>query len=130
MSQLATATVGLTFPTVPGFNPQPLGASSVVSYTAIVPGETLPIAGAGTYVVDLAMMPAAGLTWLQVSVGKTDALGATVTAPVHVTFTGGAVWVPPGGLLAIAAPALASGGVTSLSLVTTAAALVTVTAIG
>lgn len=130
MSQLATATVGLSFPLQPGFNPPPLGASAPIPYTGIIPGEGLPIAGAGTYVVDLAMMPAAGLAYLEVHVAKADANGGVVTAPVKVMFTGGYLWVPPGGFCSVAAPGLASGGITSLSIVTTAAALVSVTGLG
>jgi hypothetical protein len=130
MAQPASASVGLTFPQQPGYNPKPIGASATLAYNALVPGEQIPILGAGTYNVDLAMMPATGLVYLGVSVGLVDSLGGTVTAPVKVVFTNGYAWVPPGGFVAIAAPGLASGGVTSLSLVTTANAVVTVTAAG
>lgn len=130
MAQTATATVGLTFPQVPGFNPPPLGASAPIPFLAIIPGEAIPIAGAGTYVVDLAMMPATGLAYLEVHVAKVDGSGGIVVAPVKVVFTNGFLWVPPGGFIAVAAPALATGGIMALSLVTTAAAICTVTAGG
>lgn len=131
MPSPATASVGLTFPQQPGYNPKPIGSSASLVYSALVPGEQIPILGANAgYNIDLAMMPATGLAYVNVSVGLVDSLGGTVTAPVKVVFTNGYAWVPPGGFIAIAAPSLASGGITSLSLVTTANAVVTVTAMG
>lgn len=131
MSQTATASAGLTFPLTPGYNPQPLGASAPVPYTAIIPGEVLPLVANVSYSVDLAMMPAAGLAYLEIHVGKTDVNGATVTVPVKATFTNGFVWVMPGSFAVIVAGgAPPAGGITSLSLLTTATALATVTAAG
>lgn len=125
MSQ--TATVASSLQPAGG---SPFGVSVPVAYTALEPGLMLPLTGAQTYNVDLAMMPGTGLTGLVVSVDKTDAFGGAVTAPVKVVFTNGYLWIPPGGAMSVAAPALASGGITSLSLVTTANAVVHVSACG
>lgn len=130
MSKSAVASVGLSFPQVPGFNPAPIGTSTPILYTALVPGIVIPIATAETYVIDLAMMPATGLTYLQVSLGTIDAIGGAVVTPVKVVFTNGYAWIGPGGSITIATPALASGGVTGLSIVTTMPAVVTVTLAG
>lgn len=132
MTQSATASLALSFPLLPGQqNPTPgIGFSVPFTYSAQVGAETIPITGAGTYVVDLAMMPATGLQGLLVGVDRTDPIGGIVTAPVKLLFTGGFIWLPPGGALGLAAPLLAANGITSLSLVTTAACIVHVTANG
>lgn len=131
MTQTATASAGLTFPQVPGYNPQPIGSSATVQYSAIIPGEVIPLVPSVSYVVDLAMMPAAGLAYLEIHVAKVDVLGGAVTTPVKVTFTNGFVWVMPGAYaVPVAGGAPPSGGITSLSLLTTATAICTVTAGG
>lgn len=132
MTQSATASLALSFPLLPGQqNPTPgIGFSVPFAYAAQVGAETIPISGAGTYVVDLAMMPATGLQGLLVSVDKVDPIGGIVTAPVKVVFTGGFLWLPPGGGFGLAVPMLAANGITSLSLVTTAPCVVHLTALG
>ncbi len=113
-----------------------LGPTSVASLTLPITGsasiadEVIPLTGAQTYAVDLAMMPAAGLQGLKVSVDRLDAAGLAATASVRVTLTpGGFVDVMPGGAITLATPATAAG-ITGLSLVSTANALVRVSAIG
>lgn len=105
-----------------------LSSSLTLTASASIPGEVIPLTGAVTYAVDLAMMPAAGLQGLQVSIDRTDAAGNAVSAPVRVTMTpGGYVDLKPGGALAIASPGTAAG-ITALTLTSTANAVVRVAA--
>lgn len=122
MSSAASAVLAMSFQ--PGDVLQ-----TTVSGAAIIPGETIPLTGAMTYNVDLAMMPAAGLQGLMITIAKTDANGAPVSVPVRVNLTpGGYVMLPPGGGLALAAPLLAAS-ITGISLVSTANALARVSAL-
>jgi hypothetical protein len=100
------------------------------------PGR-LELTGAQTYVVDLAMMPAAGLRGLLVVVDSLDAAGTAISAPVTLTWTSNAVTkseklMPSAdapAFLALANPAPVTG-ITALSIVTTANAVVHVSAVG
>lgn len=105
--------------------------SVTLTYTAATgEGETIPLTGAQTYAVDLAMLPAAGAQGLLVEVDLKDAAGVAATAPVRVTLTpGGYVDMMPGGFLVVAAPGTAAG-VTAMTLTSTASALVRVSAYG
>lgn len=130
--QSATASLALSFPLTPGAsNPLPgIGYSVALGYSAQVPAEGIPIYTAETYNIDLAMMPATGLQALLVSVDKIDPNGGQVSAPIKVVFTGGFIWLGPGGACALATPPLAVNGITSVSIVTTAPCVVHVTALG
>lgn len=120
---MSTATIGQTLPPA-----TPVSAS--VTYTAATGDQVIPLTGAQTYDVDLAMMPTAGVQALLVSVDLVDSAGVGVTAPVQVNLTpGGFVMVQPGGGLSIAAPNTADG-VTGLQLVSAANAVVRVSAYG
>lgn len=113
-----------------GLGPAPLSPSTTpLSVTGYISGEVIPLTGAMTYTVDLAMMPAAGLQGLVVTVDRIDAYGAAVVAPVRVTFTGGFADVKPGGGFGLSSPGTVAG-ITSLTLTSTANALVRVTAGG
>jgi hypothetical protein len=100
------------------------------------PGR-LELTGAQTYVVDLAMMPAAGLRGLLVVVDSLDAAGTAITAPVTLTWTSNAVaksekLMPSAdapAFLALANPSPVTG-ITALSIVTTANAVVHVACLG
>ena len=120
-----TAAVTTTFSISTG---APVLASMLVS--AGIDGEKIPLTGAQTYDVDLAMMPGTGVQALLVSVDLKDAAGLAATADVRINFTpGGYVVLPPGGALALAAPGTAAG-ITTLQLVSTANAVVRVSAQG
>lgn len=110
---------------------QPGDAGQVaITGTVAIPGETIALTGSQTYNVDLAMLPSNGAQGWMVRVGTTDANGAPVSTPVRVNFTpGGYRYIPPGGWIQEAAPHT-TVGVTALQLVSTANALVTISAVG
>lgn len=121
MSTTGTATTSL-----PGADTFQCSAT----WTASTGQQTIPLTGATTYAVDLAMMPGAGVQMLEVTVDRLDADGAAATDDVRVNFTpGGYVMLPPRGGIVLLAPG-AAAGVTGLELVTTANALVKLIAHG
>lgn len=97
----------------------------------------LEMTGAHTHVVDLAMMPAEGLKGLLVTVDSLDAAGSPITAPVTLTWTSNGVAkseklmpsVDAVAFLAIGNPAPVTG-ITALSIVSTANAVVHVQCLG
>lgn len=119
--------------------PIALAVSAALTYEGASPGLRLRLTGAQTYVVDLAMIPSAGLRGLLVILDPLDADGSPVTAPITLTWTsnsvsksqelsaGTAPQVP--GFFALASPD-PTHGITALSIVTTANAVVHVTAFG
>jgi hypothetical protein len=121
MSHTAAATI--SFPAADPF-------SCSATYTASTGQQEIPLTGAQTYTVDLAMMPADGVQMLLVTVDRLDADGAAATDPVRVALTpGGYVDLPPRGALAVLAPGT-EGGITGLTLTSTANALVRLVANG
>lgn len=113
--------------------PAPKSSTITLAYRGFSCAERVEITGAATYAIDLAMMPAAGLKGLVVEVDTTDATGAAVTTPITVRWTSGGVQkeqeLSPGGFFALASPSPVNG-ITALAIVTTAAAVVHVTALG
>lgn len=102
-------------------------------HTGIGGAGRIQLTGAQTYDIDLAMMPTAGLKGLVVQVDATDGAGDTVTTPVTLQWTSNATVkseeLSPGGFLALCSPSPVNG-ITALSIITTANAVVHVTAIG
>lgn len=119
MPDLATLTASISTPAV--------SVTSHLTFTGEGGAGRLELTGAVTYVLDLAMVPAAGCRGLLVVVDLADAAGVAATAPVTLTWTSNAVSkseeVSPGGFLALSSPTPAHG-VTALSIITTANAVV------
>ncbi len=107
--------------------------SVILTYHQLASAARLELTGAQTYPIDLAMMPAAGLKGLLVIYDAIDASGVTVTAMASVRWTSNGVpkneELSPGGLFLIASPAPANG-ITALSIVVTANAVIHVHALG
>lgn len=112
--------------------PAPMAPSVLLTYRGFS-SDRLELTGAQTYEIDLAMMPAAGLKGLLVEVETKDAAGATVTAPITLTWTSDgdpkSEELSPGGFFALASPT-PTAGITALSIVSTANCIVRVTALG
>ena len=108
-------------------------AQVTVSYRGSTGLQRLELTGAQTYTVDLAMMPAAGLRGLHVTVDDHDAAGAPVTTPIRIGWTSNAISkseeLSPGGVFQIASPRPVAG-ITALSIITTANAVVHLAALG
>lgn len=113
--------------------PAPMAPSVLLAYRGFTGAVRLELTGAQTYEVDLAMMPAEGLKGLLVEVETKDAAGATVTAPITLTWTSNgdpkSEELSPGGFFALASPT-PTNGITALSIVSTANCIVRVTALG
>lgn len=113
--------------------PAPATKTATITYTGLSCADPIQITGAQTYAIDLAMMPAAGLRVLRVEVDTTDAAGDTVSTPITLQYTANNVQhsleLSPGGHVGIASPA-PTNGITALSIITTANAVVRVTAAG
>lgn len=130
----ASASIGYT---LSGTGIASSAGAAAITYTGGGGPGRLELTGAQTYVVDLAMMPAAGLRGLLVVVDSLDAAGSAISAPVTLTWTSNAVSKSEKLMPSTDAPAfLAIGnpapvtGITALSIVTTANAVVHVSALG
>ena len=104
-----------------------------LQYDASASLGRLPLTGAQTYEVDLALIPAAGLKGLLIYVERVDAAGAEVTTPISMAWTSNgddkSEELSPGGALLLVSPN-PQHGITALSIVTTSNALVHVYALG
>lgn len=113
--------------------PAPVAPSVSLTYHGHTHLGRLELTGAQTYDVDLAMMPAAGLKGLLVELDTKDAAGATVTDAVSVRWTSNSVQkseeLSPGGFFALCSPTPVNG-ITALSIISTANAIVRLTALG
>ena len=138
MPQIATVSVAsLIYPTVANGLPQappPPAKTYSVTYEQAVTYPRLVISGAGSIVLaDFSLLPAAGCQVLTVTLDGIDDTGAGLTAPVSFVMTGtthGTIVLPiGGGSFSIVAPG-AAGGVTGLTITSTAPAVVRVSALG
>lgn len=117
--------------------PAPAVDSTDITYSGFSGGLRLELTGAQTYVIDLAMMPAAGLRGLLVVLESLDAAGSPVTAPITVECARGeetssfevSATATEIGFLALGSPD-PTAGITGLSIVSTASCVVRVTALG
>jgi len=111
----------------------PLSAQIALTYTGLGHIVRLELTGAQTYPVDLGMIPAEGCKGVLVLVGEKDAAGAALTAPVTLRRTSNAVSkdeeISGGGAFMIASPSPANG-ITAISIVTTANAVVQIIVLG
>lgn len=129
MASTASATYGIADSTG-GAN---LAGKVALSYTGESVAGQLTLTGATTYTIDLAMMPAAGLRFLLVSLGTLDGSGAAVSAPVTIHATSNSLaWsleLSPGGVFQFANPAPVHS-ITALQIISTANAVVYVAGLG
>lgn len=113
--------------------PAPATASVALSYSGFSNADRIELTGAQSYEVDLEMMPAAGLKALLVQVDTTDAAGSPVTTPIRIEWISGLVTkseeISPGGFFALCSRTPVNG-VTALTIITTANAVVRVSACG
>lgn len=113
-----------------------MGATITLTYKSAGELPRLEIAGAGTYAVDLAFVPAAGCKGLLVIVDALDASGSPA-APIEVEWTSNALTkseelapsVDQPAALMLASPAPVNG-ITALSIITTGPAVVHVLGLG
>jgi hypothetical protein len=112
----------------------PSPASVAVTYGNIGGTPRLELTGVETYAIDLAMMPAAGIKGLYITMDTTDAAGATVSTPITIRRVVGGVTINeplgPGDAFAFTNAGVTSGGTTALTLISAANAVVHIYAIG
>ena len=117
--------------------PAPATDITDITYSGFSGGLRLELTGAQTYVIDLAMMPAAGLRGLLVVLESLDAAGSPVTAPITVQWSRGeeihdievSATATEIGFISLGSPD-PTAGITGLSIITTASCVVRVTACG
>lgn len=116
-----------------GLRDTPLNGSISVTYSGLSEMPRLELTGAQTYEIDLAWAPSEGLKGLVVTLDTADAAGAVVEDPIAITWTSNAVSkseeLSPGGAFLICSPT-PTNGITALSIVTTANAVVRLAALG
>lgn len=129
-------TVAATF----GFSltgPVPSAATVNLTARGVGGAPRVELTGAQTYEIDLEMMPAEGLKGMLVVLEPLDAEGSPIEAPITVTWTSNSVekseeisaTTDRPGFIALCSPSPVNG-ITALSIVTTANAVVHVTALG
>lgn len=125
------AVLVLTFSVQPVDIPDPVRVP-VVYTTGGGPGR-IAFTGAMTIVIDLSTMPAAGLRALRIVYDAADDTGVAVTAGLRINYTTGlgsaSLPLGPSAAVMLADPSV-SGGITALSLVSTAPGVAHVTAAG
>lgn len=117
--------------------PSPATDTTDLTYTGATGAIRLALTGAQTYVIDLAMMPAAGLRGLLVVLESLDAAGSPVTAPITVEWSRGetiheievSATATEIGFFSLGSPD-PTAGITGLSIISTASCVVRVTACG
>lgn len=116
-----------------GLRDTPLNGSISVTYSGLSEMPRLELTGAQTYDFDLAWAPSEGLKGLVITFDTTDGAGAAVEDPITLTWTSNVVSkseeLSPGGAFLLCSPT-PTNGITALSIVTTANAIVRVAALG